>query len=286
MNDLKWAAKAGLFILPLVLLVGFQNCDGGFKPIEGEGLTSGNGDSLIGGQPTSPSPTPLLDPRVDPAVLRIKIYDQNRTLLSSGTTLTASNQYLLTAIGFSATQTLTWTFSSNTGGCNLSTGVLPFQATVSCLTQGAFTAVIRAVDLDGTAKTASSQHALNPVTPDYCLPLVGANPAAVFRIPLGTAANAWNTAQAPISVAVGQTLRICNDDNTPHRFATNGLPCAQQLTAMNQGMFFDCLVTSTNTAGIRDGQTGASFSVLALDGRALFATHCQNCHGADRKSVV
>lgn len=284
MHDSKPAARAGLFYFLFgsffVMVFGFQNCDGGFKASGQTELSLE--EALPPATPTSPGGSIPTDPRTDPLVLRIKVSDENRNLVSSGATLTASNRYLLSALGFTATQTLRWQLTKNTAGCNLTTGVLSFQVSVACVTQGVFAVELIATELNGTQISASAQHAMNPVAPDYCSPLVGANPAAVFRIPLGTGTNAWNTPQAPIAVALGQTLRICNDDTTAHRLgiSLNGIPCAAQTNAMTQGMYFDCLVTSTNTSGMNDSLTGAGFSVLALDGRGLFATHCQNCHGA------
>jgi len=53
-----------------------------------------------------------------------------------------------------------------------------------------------------------------------------AQPIAVieFHIPAGTGSNPWNTRDTAVKGVVGQTLRIYNDDNVPHRLHTSGAP--------------------------------------------------------------
>jgi len=53
-----------------------------------------------------------------------------------------------------------------------------------------------------------------------------AQPIAVieFHIPAGTGSNPWNTRDTAVKGVVGQTLRIYNDDNVPHRLHTSGTP--------------------------------------------------------------
>lgn len=46
----------------------------------------------------------------------------------------------------------------------------------------------------------------------------------VFHIPAGTGVSAWNTREQPVVAAVGDTLRIVNDDSVPHRLHTGGTP--------------------------------------------------------------
>jgi negative regulator of replication initiation len=46
----------------------------------------------------------------------------------------------------------------------------------------------------------------------------------VFHIPPGTGAQSWNTRDRIIVAAVGNTLRLVNDDSVPHRPHTNGVP--------------------------------------------------------------
>jgi hypothetical protein len=279
------STKPFLFLtvaVPLVVL--FQNCGAGFevdtKQIANRDLGSaGSGPEPTGG--TSPSDSTPTGPAVDATALGIRFFDSAQTLISSGVALTAGQEYTLFASGYSATQTLTWSLQANTAGCSLTTlTATPFTTTLRCSTTGSTSIQLNAKNIDGTSKLALLQHTMGPSTPDYCSPLVGAKPAAVFRIPAGTASGAWNLATSPVSVAVGQTLRICNDDAGNHQLKTSGTPCATQPTAMAQGQFYDCLVTSTATNGLSDALTGGSFSVAAFDGRALFATNCANCHGA------
>jgi len=58
------------------------------------------------------------------------------------------------------------------------------------------------------------------------LDLVGEHPPAMveFHIPRGVGQGAWNTREQPVEAAVGDTLRIVNDDSVPRRLHTTGRP--------------------------------------------------------------
>jgi hypothetical protein len=55
-------------------------------------------------------------------------------------------------------------------------------------------------------------------------PTAGSSNVVRFVIPKGTGAGAWNTADNPIRVKVGQTLEVVNDDSIRHQIHTNGRP--------------------------------------------------------------
>jgi hypothetical protein len=275
--------KISVLLFSIASMVLFQNCGAGFevdsKSANRELGSSNNGTTNTGGSPSGGSSTTA--PAIDTSALGIRFFDSAQTLISSGVALTAGQDYNLFASGYAATQTLSWSLPANTAGCVLTTQpTTPFTATFRCSTAGSASIQLAARNIDGTLKTATLQHTMGPSTPDYCSSVVGAKPAAVFRISAGTAGSAWNSAASPMSVAVGQTLRICNDDSNNHQLKTQGTPCATQPTAMARGQIYDCLVTSTSTGGLSDALTGGSFSLVAFDGRALFATNCANCHGA------
>ena len=64
-----------------------------------------------------------------------------------------------------------------------------------------------------------------------------------FRIPAGTGQGPWNTEDAVVEVKVGQTLRIINDDDTPHLLHTSGAPCAHGDDEFKKGEHYDCVIT-------------------------------------------
>jgi hypothetical protein len=51
-----------------------------------------------------------------------------------------------------------------------------------------------------------------------------------FHIKPGTGAKGYNTAATAVTVKVGQTLRLFNDDTVVHRLHTSGAPCPHQPT--------------------------------------------------------
>ena len=74
-----------------------------------------------------------------------------------------------------------------------------------------------------------------------------------FRIPDGTGKKAWNTSETTVEVKVGETLRIINDDSTPHRLhTTGGKPCKHAPSNIAKGEHYDCVVTKTADPDVED----------------------------------
>ncbi len=77
-----------------------------------------------------------------------------------------------------------------------------------------------------------------------------------FKIAAGTGIKNWNTEATALTLKVGQTLRITNEDDIPHRFHTLGAPCPHQPTAMVKGGSYVCeLKTTVSFNPGRDPQT-------------------------------
>jgi hypothetical protein len=66
-----------------------------------------------------------------------------------------------------------------------------------------------------------------------------------FHIAAGTGNKPWNTAATVLTVKVGQTLHIVNDDSIQHRLHTNGKPCPHGTTMPANGGVYDCVIAST-----------------------------------------
>lgn len=101
-------------------------------------------------------------------------------------------------------------------------------------------------------------------------PSPGSPNVVTFRIKAGTGTGPWNTEAQIVQVKVGQTLRIVNDDSTPHRLHTNGAPCAHGQN-FGPGASFDCKITrafdsGTSPGGLYDHVAGptARFYVKAV----------------------
>ena len=61
-----------------------------------------------------------------------------------------------------------------------------------------------------------------------------------FRIAKGTGSQSWNTSETAIQGAVGDTLRIVNEDDVDHQLHTYGSPCAHG-PLIEPGKSWDCL---------------------------------------------
>ena len=61
-----------------------------------------------------------------------------------------------------------------------------------------------------------------------------------FRIKDGTGRDAWNTPATIVTIKVGDTLRIINDDSIAHQLHTNGTPCGHG-SRINPGASADCV---------------------------------------------
>jgi outer membrane biosynthesis protein TonB len=75
-----------------------------------------------------------------------------------------------------------------------------------------------------------------------------------FRIKAGTGTQPWNTAETMVTVKVGQTLRLINDDTVNHRLHTGGAPCPHG-TNFAPGQSFDCAVTRAIDPAATPGRT-------------------------------
>lgn len=66
-----------------------------------------------------------------------------------------------------------------------------------------------------------------------------------FRIPANAGRTSWNSVATEVTVSIGQTLRIFNDDAAPHRLHTNGKPCphAEVDMAPNGEGHYDCVIS-------------------------------------------
>lgn len=71
-----------------------------------------------------------------------------------------------------------------------------------------------------------------------------------FRIKAGTGSGPWNTRETMVTVKVGQTLRIVNDDSTVHRLHTGGAPCPHQPgSGLKNGEEYLCKIERTLDVG-------------------------------------
>jgi hypothetical protein len=71
-----------------------------------------------------------------------------------------------------------------------------------------------------------------------------------FRIKQGTGTGPWNTRDTMVTVKVGDTLKIVNDDTTVHRLHTGGAPCPHQPgNGLQKGQEYICEVKSALEVG-------------------------------------
>lgn len=71
----------------------------------------------------------------------------------------------------------------------------------------------------------------------------------VFRIPAGTGAGDWNTAETTVRARVGDTLRVVNGDSVPHRLHTDGAPFPHPQGDIPAGGSEDLLLESPHDSG-------------------------------------
>ncbi len=64
-----------------------------------------------------------------------------------------------------------------------------------------------------------------------------------FRIKPGTGNKPWNTRETVVELKVGQTLKIINEDSTPHQLHTSGSPCPHQPAKTLTGQAYECLIS-------------------------------------------
>jgi hypothetical protein len=71
-----------------------------------------------------------------------------------------------------------------------------------------------------------------------------------FRIKEGTGSGPWNTRDTMVTVRVGDTLKIVNDDTTVHRLHTGGAPCPHQPgNGLQRGQEYTCEIRSPLEVG-------------------------------------
>ena len=71
-----------------------------------------------------------------------------------------------------------------------------------------------------------------------------------FRIKEGTGSGPWNTRDTMVTVRVGDTLKIVNDDMTVHRLHTGGAPCPHQPgNGLQKGQEYSCEIRSPLEVG-------------------------------------
>ena len=75
-----------------------------------------------------------------------------------------------------------------------------------------------------------------------------------FHIKAGTGNQPWNAADTMVTVKVGQTLRIVNDDTVTHRLHTGGAPCPHG-TNFGPGQSYDCVAKSALDPAATPGRT-------------------------------
>jgi len=80
----------------------------------------------------------------------------------------------------------------------------------------------------------------------FCLASYGAAKAATveFHIKAGTGQNSWNDAASMLTVAVGDTVHIVNDDSIVHTLHTdNNTPCPHGTDMDAGGGSYDCVIS-------------------------------------------
>lgn len=252
-----------------VLIFSFQNCGSGFQvaQLESESLVD-----LSAGMEVP-----------------ITIVDNKNAIVTSATELIVDEEYRITIdkVRIPVGAVVTWNSSVTPGGgVHVHPGLTPRQGELHCEAPGIITV---SVTIESGGQTFNSvPRVLSCIPPLIVEPAPTPAPGAeivTFRIPAGTNQGPWNTLATTVTVFVGQTLRIINDDSIRHRLHTNNAPCNHQNNDSQPGATFDCVVVrpvnaSSGSTYDHNIGTAARFYVTAIDGRALYATNCQSCHGA------
>ena len=97
-----------------------------------------------------------------------------------------------------------------------------------------------ATDDDGDQSTVEDTPTNNPPAEDPKI--------VMFNIAPGTGNNSWNTKETMLTVKIGQTLKIVNNDSVPHRLHTNGAPCAHGPEFL-PGQTFNCVISKVFDPG-------------------------------------
>jgi|GEM_PF-1941322 len=121
------------------------------------------------------------------------------------------------------------------------------------------TSTTMASNVSTTTTTKPAMLGLKGVTLDPADPT-----RAIFRIPAGTAGNAWNDnadkkVEINLTTSGVKVLRIINDDTTPQTLHMDaGMVCGHQGTASAQNGFYDCVIDGTKT--LPDGSGTKTYS--------------------------
>lgn len=271
--------SAPFFILATVLVMSFQNCDGGFH----YDPNSGELNSLGGGG-------------VGDEAFKLITRNSFNIVVPEGQSLEGGLEYKVEATGSSlGGATLMWAMPSNSGNCVLKSGTSPFVRFVQCDRAGSVRVQVTAILADGSTSVLTTERTTAALIVDLCG--TSSSTRTNFRIAPGTGANPWNTAASPVVVFVGQTLRVCNDDSVNHQLTTGGAGCANQGAPMANGQIYDCVIANRNNINATTGNfngffdtiagTNAAFYVRPFDGGALYADgtktsngqSCASCHG-------
>lgn len=271
---------APFFILATVLVMSFQNCDGGFHYDPNSGELNSLGGGGVG----------------DEAFKLTTTRPPLNNVVPEGQSLEGGVEYKIEATGSSlGGATLMWAMPSNSGNCVLKSGTAPSVRFVQCDRAGSVRVQVTAILEDGSTSVLTTERTTAALIVDLCG--TSNSTRTNFRIAPGTGANPWNTAASPVVVFVGQTLRVCNDDSVNHQLTTGGAGCANQGAPMANGQIYDCVIANRNNVNATTGNfngffdtiagTNAAFYVRPFDGGALYADgtkstngqSCASCHG-------
>lgn len=267
----------------LLLILSYQNCDGGFR-YDPNTVSLASLDLSQGG--------------VGDSKLRLVTISPTGQVFPEGASFESGPEYQVRAVGEDLSGTvLQFSLSQNEpeGNCLIKPSSTPEARFVQCSRSGRVAVRLSAVWPDGSISALTSERTTSVPYVDPCGGTIDTRP--VFRIPQATGSGAWNNMGQPVRVFVGQTLRICNDDSTPKRLQTPGNPCSAQAQSMLTGEYYDCPISSLagadaqgNFPNLFNGEVGpaAPFYVRAFDGAAVYrdtakttnGQSCASCHGA------
>ncbi|CAN5575891.1 hypothetical protein BH10BDE1_BH10BDE1_32970 [soil metagenome] len=263
--------KFTLVAIPLaaMLIFSFQNCGTGFQTVQL------NSQALVDLSTGMEVPVTIVDSKNVPVTKTTEIIVDGEYHMS------------ISGVRLPADALVTWTATITPGGVvHTHPGLTMADAELHCEMPGIITVSV-SVRQNNQTYSSKPMNISCQQAPDLTpAPTPDPNAATVtFRIPAGTNKSAWNTAATTVTVYVGQTLKIVNDDSIVHRLHTGNAPCNHQPSDSAPGATFDCVVQRPIVAangGTYDHNigTGARFYVTAIDGKALYATNCQGCHGA------
>ena len=261
----------------------FQNCDGGFHYDPNSGTLSSSGG-------------------VGSSQFRLTTFNSSGIVVPEGQSFDGGVEYKVVASGDSiSTATLMWQLLNNTGNCVLKSGTGPETRYVQCDKSGTVSVQASAIWPDGSSTVLASSRTTGALIVDAC----GSSTSTrvVFRIAAGTNSSPWNSSASPVIVNVGQTMRVCNDDNVAHQMHTDGVPCPHQPSTMAKGQFYDCPISVSTGVNATTGTfnnlydhnlgTNAAFYVKPYNGVMLYADttktsngqSCVSCHNAFTNST-